>query len=965
MSKKDVKLSENALKIAEARYFMKGEDWEKCSTRVSKSVAEAEPKYFKEYFEKFNDMIYNMDFIPAGRVLRNAGRPRGSMLNCYHLPINDSIEEIGQFIKDSLILWSEGGGVGCDISKLRPEGDPILGKGGQSSGAVSFLIAADAVSKTIESGGQRRAAGLASMDVSHPEIEKFIDAKLVDGVISGFNISVMINDSFLQAVEEDADWELKFNHRTYRTIKARYLWDKIVTNMVHRAEPGILNTSNLYKNNSWYYDPVSGTNPCICKGTLISTNSGLILVEDLKDKFFNVITDLRSINQIGTHTELAKCMYSGKKKVFKITLSNNQTIKLTENHKIFCRVGDTVVKKQVKDLICNKDIMITQNSISPHHANRNFDQEDFENGLLVGWRLGDGWISECYKGTKKNRISFGFIINENEDVAKEFIEKKINEIKKDNELPVGWLKSSGGAKSFEMVTSSKEVQSWFSKYGYNEKNTNKTITYEILKQSGSFKRGFLAGLFSADGYCDSYGTAKNYRFGVSSCKKEIIDLVQIMLNEFGITSRTGSANVKCNLNGKNYWHYNLTISSSRECMKFMNEIGFHLSSKKQNSGWNIPESKWRKGYYGEYWVKSIEECEEEDVYDIQTNDTHSLIANGILIANCGEAVLAPYDACDLGSLVLPNFITGSVNTNWQKLEKTIKLAVRFLDNVLDVNKYVLRRIDEKAHMSRRIGVGVMGLADYLFAKELRYGSDKAILEIERLVRFIRDVAYEASVELAVEKGSFPKFDSVLYSKSSFIRTLPGSLRLDIKEKGIRNVTILSFAPTGTTSLLPEVSSGIEPLIFKGYKRSDRVGDRIYIHPKYKQLLLSGKEIPDWFVDMNDLTPKDHFETQAICQKYVDGSISKTINMPAGTTEEDLSKFLLVYAPTVKGTTVYVDGSRGGQVYNKLTEEEAINYLKSEGEYNLNLEEEDVQCATCEKNEKGEWNCKPKTEDEKE
>jgi len=313
--------------------------------------------------------------------------------------------------------------------------------------------------------------------------------------------------------------------------------------------------------------------------------------------------------------------------------------------------------------------------------------------------------------------------------------------------------------------------------------------------------------------------------------------------------------------------------------------------------------------------------------------------------------LEAYGCCDLGSLVLPNFITGSTNTNWQKLGNTIKTAIRFLDNVIDVNKYPLKELDIKAHNSRRIGLGIMGLAEYLFAKEARYGSEKALFEIERLMKFLRDVSYETGVELAIEKGAFPKFEPTLYGSSSFVRKLPPELRLSIKKNGIRNVTYLTAPPTGTTSLLPEVSSGIEPLIYKSYRRVDRVSERVYIHPKYKQLLLSGESVPDWFVDIGDLTAVDHFETQRMIQKYMDNSVSKTINLPAGTTYEELDKLLLEYIYDLKGCTVYVENSRMGQVYNRLSEAETMDYIvNSELEVKNDLTEEDAGCGLCEKKE---------------
>jgi len=312
---------------------------------------------------------------------------------------------------------------------------------------------------------------------------------------------------------------------------------------------------------------------------------------------------------------------------------------------------------------------------------------------------------------------------------------------------------------------------------------------------------------------------------------------------------------------------------------------------------------------------------------------------------CGETTLSPNEACDLGSLVLPNFITGTVNTNWKKLEYVIKLAVRFLDNVIDVNKYVLKDIDINAHNSRRIGIGVIGLAEYLFAKGARYGSEKAVAETERLMRFIRDAAYTASTELAIEKGAFPKFESSQYGKASFIRKLPASLRSDIKKYGTRNCSLMALAPTGTISLLTGYMSAIEPLFAKAYMRSDRVSERMYIHPQYQDMIINGQETPEWFVDAFDLKPKDHFEMQVACQKFCDASVSKTINLPKETTDEDLSALLLEYMYDLKGVTVYKDGSREGQILNKIEDKVVRDYLLTDVKVENNLETDDVQCAT--------------------
>jgi ribonucleoside-diphosphate reductase alpha chain len=212
------------------------------------------------------------------------------------------------------------------------------------------------------------------------------------------------------------------------------------------------------------------------------------------------------------------------------------------------------------------------------------------------------------------------------------------------------------------------------------------------------------------------------------------------------------------------------------------------------------------------------------------------------------------------------------------------------------------------------------------------------------MRFIRDAAYTASVELAIEKGAFPKFEPSQHGKASFIRKLPASLRSDIKKYGTRNCSLMALAPTGTISLLTGYQSAIEPLFARAYLRSDRVSDRIYIHPKYQELLKSGEETPDWFVDAFDLEPKDHFEMQVACQKFCDASVSKTINLPENATQEELSALLLEYMYDLKGVTVYRDGSRPGQILNKVSDEEARKYIQ-ENKVENNLEDIDVACAT--------------------
>jgi ribonucleoside-diphosphate reductase alpha chain len=224
----------------------------------------------------------------------------------------------------------------------------------------------------------------------------------------------------------------------------------------------------------------------------------------------------------------------------------------------------------------------------------------------------------------------------------------------------------------------------------------------------------------------------------------------------------------------------------------------------------------------------------------------------------------------------------------------------------------------------------MGLADMLFSLGLRYGSRDAIDFIEKLFKFIRNICYEESCKLAREKGAFPAFNSTLYCKAKFIKTLPPSLRQSIREFGVRNVTLMAMAPTGTISLVPEVSPSIEPLMYKAYIRKDRVSTRTYIHPLTK----TSRGEP-WFVDSTDLTPQDHIDTQIAVQKYTDGAVSKTILIPNDMEEEGLSALLLEAIDDLKGVTIYRDGSRNVQIINPITDLDNLDY--NTGESNQDVE----------------------------
>jgi ribonucleoside-diphosphate reductase alpha chain len=309
---------------------------------------------------------------------------------------------------------------------------------------------------------------------------------------------------------------------------------------------------------------------------------------------------------------------------------------------------------------------------------------------------------------------------------------------------------------------------------------------------------------------------------------------------------------------------------------------------------------------------------------------------------CGEQPLAPFSVCNLAAVNLANMVDKQTKTvDYDRLKRTVEIGTRFMDNVIDATPYFLEENTTQALGERRLGMGVMGLHDLLIYCEAEYGSERGNEIVDKVFEVMATTAYRASINLAKEKGPFPFLEAAedgyeRFVNSGYMQKMPEDIREGVLKYGIRNSHILTVAPTGSTGSMVGCSTGLEPYFSFKYYRSGRLGKFMEVVADIVQEYLDANpdadpnNLPSWFVSSMQLTPEQHVDVQCIIQRWIDSSLSKTVNAPKGYSVKQVEAvYERLYKGGAKGGTVYVDGSRDAQVLSLTAEENTFEEAEIE------------------------------------
>jgi ribonucleoside-diphosphate reductase alpha chain len=916
--------------------------------RVARGLAAVEAAPLRAEWEKrFFDAMAE-GFIPGGRVNSAAGTEiAATLINCFVQPVGDAITatrdglpSIYGALAQAAETMRRGGGVGYDFSNIRPKGAFVAGTHSRASGPLSYMRVFDKSCETLESAGSRRGAQMGMMRCDHPDIEEFIHAKR-DGSLSNFNMSVAVTDAFMRAVDSDGEVELWHREKpfdvdgsyqradgawVYRKVRARDLFDQIMQSTYNHAEPGVVFIDRVNQdNNLSYCETIAATNPCVTADTRLHTSEGMVPIGELAARggALQVAVDERALS-VGTpklratvqRDAAAAFMTAIDADVYRVVTEDGYEIRATEWHDFVTPRG----KVKLRDLRPGDEILVQSGKGLFGR------QGSAELGLLIGMITGDGHFTNRGKGAQAAVLNFW---GEDRSLA-QAAASHVNAI-------IGGLASGPRGYVVEPVSVRQRrhvfirsvlLARYLEHFGFSAA-TKHAVPEVIWRGTEECVRAYLRGLFQTDGTVNVSRSSQSCSIRLASSHESLLKDVQVLLANFGVFCRihkrreAGTRLLPDGRGGRRRYQckadYELIIDGeSRE--RFVQQIGFHGAAKEEKyRQWADGRALYKTQRFASR-VAKIEAAGREPVFDTTQPDGNTVIFNGLVTGQCGEQPLPPYGCCCLGSINLTRFVIDPFGEratfDFARFQSVVRVAIRALDNVLDATLWPLPEQAQEAANKRRIGLGFTGLGNTLTMLGLRYDSEAARGMAGDIARKMRDAAYDASADLAQEKGRFPLFDAEkLLAAPHCASRLPEAVKAKIRAQGLRNSHLLSIAPTGTISLAfaSNASGGIEPTFSWTYIRKKRMPDGTkqeyvvedYAYRLYRRMGGDTDHLPPAFVHALEMSAIDHMRMIAAVQPYIDAAVSKTVNVPEDYPFEQFRQlYFAAWKEGLKGITTY-------------------------------------------------------------
>ncbi|WP_412852403.1 LAGLIDADG family homing endonuclease [Ectothiorhodospira shaposhnikovii] len=1019
--------------------------------RIARALAdvEATPELREKWYGKFLWAL-RQGAIPAGRIIANAGawehKPATSTINCtVSGTIHDSMDDILQKLHEAGLTLKAGSGIGYDFSTLRPRGAYVSGAGAYTSGPLSFMDIYDKMCFTVSSAGGRRGAQMGTFDIGHPDVVDFIRAKRADGSLRQFNLSLLITADFMQAVKDDAEWPLAFpmtlqeaeqdgidlddpaqvlwrdwpdpadyitNNdglvacRIYRRLPARKLWNVVMTSTYDYAEPGFVLIDKVNEmNNNWWCEQIRATNPCVTADTRLHTQYGLVRIGDLHASGvpLEVTVDRRALGEegMGTSSRPAKpaFMTASEADVYRVVTRDGYDIKATEWHDFYTQRG----KIKLRDLRAGDELLVQS-------GKGQFGQEGDEKlGVLLGLITGDGHFTHRGDGKEAVLINFWNDDRQLADDMAAYVNTLIAGVARNTRTysvsPVAVPERN------HLFIRSVLLKRVLAHYGFTA-DSKFSVPEVIWRGSEACVRGYLRGLFQADGTINISGKSQSCSIRLASSHRDLLQEVQRLLANFGIFCRIhqrrlpGLRTLPDGKGGQREYlcqadHELIIDGQSREI--FMEEIGFLLDYKNDKYRQWVADKLLRKTQRFTTKIVSIEYCGREPVYDTTQPDHNTVVFNGLVTGQCGEQPLPKYGACLLGSINLTKFVrepfTAKARFDWEQFRETVAVFTRMLDNVVEINGLPLPQQREEIIRKRRHGMGYLGLGSAITMMGMKYGEERSLRFTEDVTREMALSGWRTGLSLAREKGPAPIMEEEFEVTPTLMRLRPEmeqdgikvgdrikgkvlharysrymqqvaqvdpELMKSLAAQGCRFTHHTSIAPTGTISLslANNASNGIEPsfahhyarnVIRSGKKTKEKVdvysfellAYRHLVNPEAMPYAEDPKaQLPEYFITADEIDPKAHVDVQAAAQRWIDSSISKTINVPTAHLFDDFKGiYMYAYEQGLKGCTTFrfnPEAFQGVLVKEKDLENTTYRFVLEDGSVVLAKGNEEIE-----------------------